>query len=337
MHDWGMTVPDKKRERRSVCHGSISLECHAVTSMFERRFHLLPEASGIDGLMAAEAFGDAIALLAQSFIASHVAAPRPSALFASQQRWLLSQAALARHFRAAGAGGPGVSRRAIGHLAVQHSIASRNTAYAFFDEILKYGLVLPAPEESRAGEVVPAPAALLVLGGWYEVHLAALDCIDGGDRGSRFRSAPERLLPLLAPAIGDRLLASPEIRRPGPLYRIFAWIDAGGHLMDRLVAGIDRHASRPGGYLTDVRSISHLADFLALSRAHTSRKFAEAESIGGLGWNGRRGRSRIWISDGFYTEYAMAQARKLIIFQEAFAEIGGRAPKMDDEDCAVFS
>lgn len=149
-------------------------------SMFERHFPLLPEASGIERLMAEEAFGDAIRLLAQSFIASHVAAPRPSALFASQQRWLLSQAALALHFRAAETGGPGVSRRAIGHLAVQHNIASRNTAYAFFDEILKYGLVVPAPGGSRAGEVVPAPEALPVLGGWYEVHLAALDCIDGG-------------------------------------------------------------------------------------------------------------------------------------------------------------
>lgn len=124
---------------------------------------------------------------------------------------------------------------------------------------------------------------------------------------------------------------------PGPLYRIFAWTDAGGHLMDRLVAGIDRHASQPGGYLTDVRSISHLADFLALSRAHTSRKFAEAESIGGLGWNGRRGRSHIWISDDFYTEYATAQAHKLIIFQEAFAEIEGQASEMDDQDCAALS
>ncbi|MBB5575411.1 hypothetical protein GGD50_004046 [Rhizobium paranaense] len=33
----------------------------------------------------------------------------------------------------------------------------------------------------------------------------------------------------------------------------------------------------------------------------------------------------------------MAQARKLIIFHEAFAEIEGRASKMEDEDCAVFS
>lgn len=305
-------------------------------SMLERRVHLVPQASGIDRLMAAEAFGDAVRLLAQSFIASHVAAPRPSALFASQQRWLLSQAALAWHFRTAKAGGPGVSRRVIAHLAVQHNIASRNTAYAFFDEILKYGLVCPALGESRSGEVVPAPEALPVLGVWYEVHLAALDCIDGGDRSSRFRSAPERLLPLLAPVIGDRLLASPEIRMPGPLYRIFAWTDAGGHLMDRLVAGIDERASPPGGYLTDVRSISHLADFLALSRAHTSRKIAEAESIGGLGWNGRRGRSRIWISDSFYMEYAMAQARKLIIFQEAFEEIEGRSSHTNDDDCATI-
>lgn len=292
---------------------------------------------GLAQLMAAEGFADAVLLLAEGFVASHMAAPRPSALFATQQRWLLCQAALARYFRAAGTGEPGVSRRDVGHLALQHGIASRNTAYAFFDEILKYGLVLPAKGEDRAGEVVLAPEVLTVLAHWYEVHLAALDSIDGADRACRFRAAPGRLLPLIAPAIGDGLLANPEVRMPGPLYRIFAWSDAGGHLMDRLVAGIDRQVLLPGGHLTDVGSISSLARLFSLSRAHASRKIAEAESIGGIGWSGRRGHSRLWISHAFYTEYASAQARKLIIFRDAFAMAERQASKMDGDDCATCS
>lgn len=290
---------------------------------------------GIDRLMAAPTFADAVGFLAQGFVTAHASAPRAAALFATQQRWLLCLAALARHFRAAGAG---VSRRTVAQMALKHRIASRNTAYAFFDEILKYGIVLPAAGGDPAEEMVmPSPQALAILVQWCDLHLAALDRTDAGARSERFRAAPDRLLPLLAPLLSDGLLADPQVRMPGPLYRIFAWTDAGGLLMDRLVAGIDRQAAQPGGHLTDVVAIAQLARAFDLSRAHTSRKFAEAEAIGGIGWSGRRGYSRLWVSHGFYTEYAMAQARKLLIFRSAFAAAEAWASKMDGDDCAVFS
>lgn len=123
----------------------------------------------------------------------------------------------------------------------------------------------------------------------------------------------------MAPPVADALLASRDVRAPGPLYTIFAWADVGGLLVDRLVAGIDWQVRLAhGGHLTNVTAISDLARAFGLSRAHDSRKLAAAESIGGLGWTGRRGHSRIWISSGFYAEYAEAQARKLLIIDKAF-------------------
>jgi hypothetical protein len=292
----------------------------------------MPEAS-IDRLMAAATFADAVGFLAQSFVAGYGRAPRASALFATQQRWLLCLAALAEHFRA---GEAGVSRRAVAQLALKHLIASRNTAYAFYDEVLKYGIVLPAAGRGSPEErVAPSPEALAILTEWCDMHLAALDRIDAGTRSERFRAAPNRLLPLLGPLVSDGLLANPHIRMPGLLYRIFAWTDAGGLLMDRLVAGIDRQVSQPGGHLTDVVTIAQLARAFDLSRAHTSRKFAEAEAIGGIGWSGRRGYSPLWISHGFYAEYAMMQARKLLIFQTAFAAAEAWRSKMDGENHAL--
>ena len=272
----------------------------------------------IDRLMATATFADAVVFLAQSFVAGYESAPRPSALFATQQRWLLSLAALSRHY---GADGAGMSRRSIAQSALKHLIASRNTAYAFFDEIVKYGIVIPRTGDDDAKElvVVPSPEALAILVQWGDMHLAALDRIDAGTRSERFRAAPDRLIPLLMPALSEGLLANRHVRMPGPLYRIFAWTDAGGLLMDRLVAGIDWQTPQPGGYLTDVVTIAQLARAFSLSRAHTSRKFAEAEAIGGIGWSGRRGYSPLWISHGFFSEYAMMQARKLLIFQAAFA------------------
>lgn len=274
-------------------------------------------AGSIDRLMAAATFADAVGFLAQSFVAGYESAPRASALFATQQRWLLCLTALSQHFHA---DGTGMSRRSIAQSALKHLIASRNTAYAFFDEVLKYGIVLPAAGTDLPKEmVVPSPKAIAILVQWCDMHLATLDRIDAGMRSERFRAAPDRLLPLLIPTLSEGLLANPHVRMPGPLYRIFAWTDAGGLLMDRLVAGIDRQVPQSGGYLTDVVTIAQLARAFDLSRAHTSRKFAEAEAIGGIGWSGRRGYSPLWISHGFFAEYAMMQARKLLIFQTAFA------------------
>lgn len=275
-------------------------------------------AGSIDRLMATATFAKAVGFLAQSFVAGYQSAPRASALFATQQRWLLCLAALSQHY---GADEAGMSRRSIAQSALKHLVASRNTAYAFFDEILKYGIILPTTGGDLPEIVVPSPEALAILAQWCDMHLAALDHIDAGSRSARFRAAPDRMLPLLMPRLSDGLLASPHVRMPGPLYRIFAWTDAGGLLMDRLVAGIDREVPQPGGYLTDVIAITQLARAFNLSRAHTSRKFAEAEAIGGIGWSGRRGYSPLWISHGFFSEYAMMQARKLLIFQAAFAAV----------------
>lgn len=280
-----------------------------------------PPKSNADRLIEMKAFPRAISLLARSFIAAHEASPRTTALFAAQQRWLLCHAGLACHFQALQTGGPGLTRRGLGNLALQQGIASRNTAHAFLDEALKYDIVRPGAGVGCSDVVVPAPATLSILMQWYSVHFQALDLIDGGTRVARFLAQPENMLTFVEPLAARALLSSPEVRSPGPLYTIFTWADAGGLLMDRLIAAIDLEAS-PGWdrLVTDVNTISYLAQSFGLSRAHTSRKLSAAESIGGIGWSGRRGHSQIWISRGFYEEYARAHARKLLILDDAFAE-----------------
>lgn len=275
------------------------------------------------GLIETAAFSQAVSLLARSFIAIHEASPRTAALFATQQRWLLCHAALGHYFRGLRAARAGVTRRDLGNLALQYGIASRNTAYAFFDEALKYDVVRPiaCANGYQSDQVAPAPFTLSMLSHWYSVHFQALDLIDGGNRAAWFLLEPENLLALVEPIASHALLTSPEIRSPGPLYTIFTWADAGGLLMDRLIAGMEPEVmAGEDRFLTDVNSISYLAQSFGLSRAHTSRKLAAAESIGGIGWSGRRGRSKIWISRGFYEEYAYAHAYKLEILGDALME-----------------
>lgn len=275
-------------------------------------------------MLCHEAFPRAVCLLASGLFDTHKLAPRAAALFATQQRWLLSHAALAHHFQPFDGVERGVSRRRLGLLGPHLGIASRNTSYAVFDEATQYGVLDLVEEQAPHRETLatPSPNALSLIGLWYSQHLAALDLLDGGSRQSRFQMQSESLLPRMQPIVAHGLLSSPRLRAPGPLYTIFTWSDSGGWLMDRLIAGIDWQGSQgQDRYLTDISSITFLADSARLSRSHTSRKLSEAQSIGGLGWTGRPGRSPLWISHGFYVEYAEFQARKLLILDRALTDV----------------
>ncbi|SCB40758.1 hypothetical protein [Rhizobium hainanense] len=295
---------------------------------------------GVGDTVANKAFPEAVFFLASGMFEAHKTSPRTAALFATQQRWLLSHAALAHFFQPIGDIEPGISRRSLGFLGPILGLSSRNTAYAFFDEALKYGVIEPV--DGRAighGRLLARPSAdslsLLVL--WYDLHFQALDLLDGGQRHTQFSTRWEGLLPLIQPIVANGLFFSHDVRAPGPLFTIFTWADSGGWVMDRLIASVDWQAlSQQDRYLTDVTSIGYLARSTGLSNAHTSRKISEAQSIGGLGWIGRPGHSPLWISRSFYEEYSRFQARKLVILDGALTKaLTGDVPaSQQTDDCA---
>jgi hypothetical protein len=259
--------------------------------------------------------------LASGFLAVHEAAPRLASLFSTQQRWLMSHVALTRHFRGVRIGRPGLSRREFLEDLQPHGLASRNTAAAFFTEVLHYGIVQPSPAAGRVTDlVVPAPATLSALTEWFALHLGALDLLDGADRLAQLRRNEQVLVANMQPLVADGLLRSRTIRTPPPTYAIFASIDDGGSLMDRLISGVDAEtAPRQERALTNVTSVSALARPLNLSRTHAGRTLAAAVAIGALGWSGAPGHSRLWLSQQFRREYALMQAAKLAIIDHAFA------------------
>jgi len=273
----------------------------------------------IERLLAYPHFDHAAHRLAQGFLAVQAVAPRLASQFSTQQRWLMSHAALSLYFRALAVGRPGLSRREFVEEVLAHGLASRNTAAAFFAETLQYGLTQPTTV--HAGLVRPAPATLQALMQWYAIHLAARDSLDGGASAARLQDTGESILLRLEPATADALLSCETIRVPPPSYAVFASVDEGGSLMDHLIAGIDLSTAREAERtLTNVTSISALARPLNLSRTHAGRTLAEAEAMGGIGWSGARGRSPIWLSRRFRDEYARFQAAKLAIIGAAFAQ-----------------
>lgn len=256
---------------------------------------------------------------AETLLSIQETSPRIASVFATQQRWLMAHAALAQYFRnEASQAGSGLVVERFLAVVVAHNIASRNTASAFVKEMLKYEIVsYLAGSTGRARPLEPAPAALMALFQWHSLHLSTLDGLDGGGRVAGFHARPA-LLQAIQPLIADGLIGSGDVREPEKTFSLFTWINEGGIVMDRLMAGCGEGRDEGGRILTDVTSISALADGLRLSRTQLSRKFAEAEAMGSLGWSGPRGRSSLWLSVDFHREYHAAQAAKLAIIDAAF-------------------
>lgn len=264
--------------------------------------------------------------LARGFMRTHDNSPRASSLFASQQRWLMSHIAISLHFRRSVSAESGLTLYNFMQDVVGHELASRNTARAFLAEAVKYGFARPVPFEGQPRlpnsmlPIEPTEATIALLAEWYSAHLQALDALGGAPRLPRFSANLSAALAAMEPFVCGELLTCADVRNPGPVYSLCTWMDQGGLLMDRLMAGIDCTTATEGERsITDITSISEIARAYGLSRSHAARKLVNGERTGHIGWTGRRGHSAMWLSSDFRKDYARAQAFKLVIIDAAFA------------------
>ena len=241
---------------------------------------------------------------------------RETAVFATQQRWLLSHLAISMFLET----GSIVAARFIDE-AEKHGISSRNTADALLKECVKYGMAAPqaSPYDTRTKPFVLPAKIIALITEWCALHLTTLDALDGGERLAHFRTHPDQLA-RLQPAITRRVIVSSPIRDPDPAFSLFIWLNDGGVVMDWLYVGMDDLPDAQGRILSKVESISELGKHLTISRSHLALKLREAEAINTLGWSGKRGKSRLWLSREFRAAYHMFQANKLGIIDEAFRE-----------------
>lgn len=256
---------------------------------------------------------------ARQLLALHVSNPRSAGIFATHQRWLLAHLAMERQFENARAGRPGMHASQVAALAQAADVASRNTAEAFLREMIAYGFIEAAADEQdqRIRRLMVTPQALADVSAWAYGNLATLDAFDAGGRAARFLAAPQTLA-LLQPVAARGFLASPDIRRPGHGFALFDVVDEGGAVMDRLISTCADEADGEGRRVTGMASQSDFGDHLRLSRSHLTRKLAEAERDGVLGWTGARGRSPIWISAGFVADYVKRQAAELAAIEAGY-------------------
>lgn len=269
--------------------------------------------------------GAIVRRLAGAFVELHAADPLTGAVFSTQQRWLMAQVGIALYFRELTGDGPPVYTASVLDKVEAEQIAARNTAHAFMLEMLKYGVVqYRSPEKKGKVRLLCLPDSMVdAITGWINLHLHMLDCFDGGGRSAIFQRVPQSVR-IVQPAVADELAASQSMRLPQGAFANFTWLKDGGHLMDQLIAGLEPEPEQAERTLTNIVSITELAEQVKVSRTHLGRKLMVAEQGGFLGWTGRRGHSTLWLSAAFRKEYDAYQINKLALVDRAFDAVSAR-------------
>ncbi|MFD1329602.1 hypothetical protein [Mycoplana ramosa] len=261
---------------------------------------------------------------AQALLRLHDQDPRVGALFSSQQRWLMCHAgyALACTSEALQPAFSLYAARFI-DLITENNVASRNTAADFIKEIIDIGFARPVEQhgDRRKRLLQLTEVTHRSMSHWLELHLSLLDGIDGGNRADSFRSEPA-MIRRLQPMVAGKLLQALGVRTQGPAFDLFTWTNAGGMVMDQLIASIETggevESFAPDRLPAGTVSINGIARRFNISRTHVRRLFDKATEMGDFGWNADHGENAAWVSRRLVQEYVQYQAEKCAIVDLAY-------------------
>ncbi|MCY1708856.1 hypothetical protein [Pannonibacter sp. SL95] len=261
---------------------------------------------------------------ASAFLGVQQSAPKAAAVFATLQRYLLAQLAAAMAFES---GSSSFLLAGFLEKVREHQLASRNTAHSFIKEMLHYGLCTEEqlPGDRRKKPIVLSPSARQLLGTWVSIHLATLDGLDGGARSAWLAGQADHLA-RLHPRIVKRILASKLTVRPEGVFALFTWMNDGGLAMDKLVTELDSEAQAEDRVLTSITTFDQLCAPLRITRTHLARKMSDPLAAEHIGWTGRPGASRLWVSHEFIGSYYRYQCDKLAHVEGAFEEARTASP-----------
>ena len=249
--------------------------------------------------------------------------PRMNSIFASQQRWLMAQLGLSLHYGRDPHGlDKGLYTGRFVAMAVEHGIASRNTASAFIQEMLAYRFVRHSdhPPDQRMRPLEPTEVAVQSVVKWLYAHLAILDMLDGGERAVALATEPA-LFARLQPAIARAILENHRLRNPGKTFDLFTWANSGGVVMDCFIAMIGTYDPEAAKIPIGPVSPAEISRRYRISKTHLKRLTTRAAELGSLGFEPGKtmsGRPTLWLSQDFVREYRTYQAEKFAIIDAAF-------------------
>lgn len=276
----------------------------------------------VEALASSPVFFNAVLGYARGMVTMYADNPRLASIFASQQRWLMAQSGLALHHdHTPGNPSTGLySGRFIDYV-VANEIASRNTAAAFVQEMVAYRFAryVTVQPNKRNRPLEPTETALDYVWKWLGAHLAILDVLDGRSRVATLGGAPDRFGHLQA-AVARALVGSDRVRRQGPTFDLFTWVNSGGVVMDDLFSRIAAFNPQAERLAIGRVSPGDLSARFMISKTHLKRIFDKAAQLGSMEWEIPPGRGQVWLSRAFIREYWDYQAEKFSLIDRAFED-----------------
>lgn len=282
----------------------------------------LPAAYCAERLVLLDGFREGLASSARELLATHLALPREVHYVADLQRWMLSQLTITLHFEHQhDAACPPISPANLVRAVGTTGIASRNTIHAFLMELKNQRLVAPmasADRRQRASTATPISEDLIRR--YFDIHLRALDIIDGGARFALSCRHPH-LLSQAQPRFTRLLLEKHDWYKPPHSIAKFVRSDSGSSVLHDLVKDVPSH-------LIDMNtpiwigkiSPNWFSSRYRISKTHVARLFAMARAAGLIGWANKSNRGECWISPRLAHDYRCWQAIKLAAVSQAFHE-----------------
>jgi hypothetical protein len=256
--------------------------------------------------------------LARDLRAIHDENPRMARSLASHQRWLLTQSAFALHLEYNPAEpSSGLTAARLKRMITPFKSASRNTVLNFLDQGASYRFIrhagAPAGKRPRRYETTEISDRAMLR--WFTANLIALDYLDGGDRAAQLMADPA-IFRLAQPRAARACLDDVNWREPPERVALFLWTEAGGLVMDEMIARIEINE----GDTIDIGRIDarSMATHFMMSRTHLQRLLRKAVDQGSIGWIDDVKKTQMWLSRGFLDEYCRWQAVKFAWVDEAF-------------------
>lgn len=269
-------------------------------------------------LVALDHFRDGLGQAVVELLQTHRDLPKRVRYVADIQRFMLSHAAMALHFEhTLDHTQPGVTATNLLKFFEGTPAASKNTVLAFLIEMRHYNFVEPIEDGNRRSRsfcATPDTEALMRF--YFDLHLRALDVMDGGNRVA-ISSANPNLLHHAHPRFARLILHSEGWRKPPETVSGFTKSDSGSSVIHDLASRAPRHVTGSEPIWIGQVSATEVAKRYVVSTTHTVRLFARAKAQGLIGWKGSTNRGECWISPELVRAYHLWQAEKFSAISQA--------------------
>jgi hypothetical protein len=281
----------------------------------------LPKAYSAAELVAHRNFPAGLAGAARELLATHRSLPREVRYVADVQKWMLSHSTMALHFEnKLDRTKPQVTPSNLLRFLGSTPVASKNTILAFLTEMRHYRYVEGIQTEDRRSRVVrvtePTERLMRV---YFDIHLRALDAMDGGSRMALSNAVPI-MFDVAQPRFARLLLQGEGWWSPPPIIASFVRSDSGNSVIHDLVSKVEEADLGREPIWVGPISATEIAKHYLVSQTHTVRLFARARAQGLIGWKGEVNRGECWVSPDLVAAYRFWQATKFSAISEALKE-----------------